>query len=696
MTVSRLIRPLVAAVAVTALLIAGAIAGSAAPAPASAAPVGGPVKTAVASGFDPGYIISDYNFYNGGAMTASAVQTFLNSKVPSCTPGYTCLKDYSVSTTSRAADAMCSAYTGGANETAATIIYKVGVACGISQKVLLVLLEKEQSLVSDDWPTTGQYMKATGFACPDTAACDTQYYGFYNQVYMAAWQYKRYGNPPGTSNSFTWYPVGQTTAVRYNPNAACGSAPVLIRNAATAALYYYTPYQPNAAALANLYGTGDACSAYGNRNFWRLYTDWFGPTNTSVPPIGNYESASLGSTTFTVAGWVIDQSLMNAPTSVQITWNTPSGVSTTTVTANGARGDVGNAYPTAGANHGFVASVPRTGDGQYSACVTALALPQNPAGNADFGCRTVFFSSAAGGTPATSRLQGADRFTTSTVISQAAYPTPGVPVVYIASGIAFPDAISAAPAAAAQKGPLLLSMPGALPAVTLAEVKRLAPKKIVVVGGTSSITDDVYATLAGIQPNIQRIAGGDRFATSRALAAYAFPAAKGAYFANGLAFPDALSAASAATAANQPVILVTGYGAADAATASYVSTAKLTSATVVGGVKAVDPAFDTSLQSLGAAPTRVGGADRYDTSHIVNSRAFPTASTVYISSGIDFPDALSGSTIAGATKSPLFISPGWCLPRAVGNDIVTMKSTKVVFIGGTTALAPDVSGFKPC
>jgi putative cell wall-binding protein len=80
----------------------------------------------------------------------------------------------------------------------------------------------------------------------------------------------------------------------------------------------------------------------------------------------------------------------------------------------------------------------------------------------------------------------------------------------------------------------------------------------------------------------------------------------------------------------------------------------------------------------------------------VNSRAFPTASTVYISSGIDFPDALSGSTIAGATKSPLFISPGWCLPRAVGNDIVTMKSTKVVFIGGTTALAPDVSGFKPC
>ena len=50
----------------------------------------------------------------------------------------------------------------------------------------------------------------------------------------------------------------------------------MLANAATAALYYYTPYQPNAAALANLYGTGDSCSAYGNRNFWRLYRDWFG------------------------------------------------------------------------------------------------------------------------------------------------------------------------------------------------------------------------------------------------------------------------------------------------------------------------------------------------------------------------------------------------------------------------------------
>ncbi len=64
---------------------------------------------------------------------------------------------------------------------------------------------------------------------------------------------------------------------------------VLMRNQATAALYYYTPYPPNAAALANLCGTGDGCSAYGNRNFWVFYNTWFGPTTASPNPFGNIE-----------------------------------------------------------------------------------------------------------------------------------------------------------------------------------------------------------------------------------------------------------------------------------------------------------------------------------------------------------------------------------------------------------------------
>lgn len=225
--------------------------------------------------FDPGDIISDALFFDGAAMGASDIQTFLNGKVSSCRAGYTCLKDYRQTTTSKAAvDGRCAAYAGTSNELASAIIAKVGVACGISQKALIVLLEKEQGLVTDDYPGSGQYRSATGFGCPDTAVCDSQYYGFFNQVYNAALQFKRYAASPTSWN----HVAGRVNAVRYSPNSACGSSNVFIQNQATAGLYNYTPYQPNAAALANLYGTGDGCSSYGNRNFWRLYTDWFGST----------------------------------------------------------------------------------------------------------------------------------------------------------------------------------------------------------------------------------------------------------------------------------------------------------------------------------------------------------------------------------------------------------------------------------
>ncbi|WP_395243738.1 hypothetical protein ACGGZK_16660 [Agromyces sp. MMS24-K17] len=225
------------------------------------------------SQFNAGHIISDGVFYNQGAMTESQIDAFLRMKVPTCRAGYTCLKDYRETTFSRAADARCSSYPGG-NQSAATIIYLVSQACGINPQVMITLLEKEQALVSDDWPSARQFRSATGYGCPDTAPCDAEYYGFYNQVYNAAHQFKNYQANPGN-----WrYQAGRNNTIQWHPNAACGASTVFIENQATAALYIYTPYRPNAAALANLYGTGDGCSAYGNRNFWRIFSDWFGST----------------------------------------------------------------------------------------------------------------------------------------------------------------------------------------------------------------------------------------------------------------------------------------------------------------------------------------------------------------------------------------------------------------------------------
>jgi hypothetical protein len=243
-----------------------------------ASPATSVVKTADLSKFQPGNIISDATFSNSGSMSESQIQSFLQSKVPTCQSGYVCLKDWYDTSRTTSADAMCGAYSGGVRERASTIIYKVAQACGINPQVLLVMLQKEQGLVQHTWPSDWRYTIAMGQGCPDTAACDTRYYGFFNQVYGGAWQLKRYGNPAGTSQYFTWYAPGKTWNVRYHPNESCGSAPVYIQNQATANLYYYTPYQPNAAAIRAGYGEGDGCSAYGNRNFYQYFTDWFGST----------------------------------------------------------------------------------------------------------------------------------------------------------------------------------------------------------------------------------------------------------------------------------------------------------------------------------------------------------------------------------------------------------------------------------
>ncbi|MGH3703733.1 MAG: FG-GAP repeat domain-containing protein [Agromyces sp.] len=246
---------------------------------ASVSPTG---SAAAANGadFDPGMIISDEVFYNSGTMSAADVQGFLNARVPSCRAGYVCLKDYRQATTSQPARSEgCAPYTGQSSESAAQIIAKVAAACGINPQALIVLLEKEQGLVSDDWPTTRQYRSATGYGCPDTADCDANYYGFFNQLYHAAWQFKKYRANP----SIRGYQAGRYNTIQWHPNAGCGSSQVYIANQATAGLYIYTPYRPNSAALANLYGTGDGCSSYGNRNFWRMFTDWFGSTRSPSP-----------------------------------------------------------------------------------------------------------------------------------------------------------------------------------------------------------------------------------------------------------------------------------------------------------------------------------------------------------------------------------------------------------------------------
>lgn len=283
------------------------------------------------SDFNAGNIIDDGVFFNSTTMDESQVQNFLNSKVPSCdTLGtkwhsasnqtraqygaangnpapYTCLRDYKQNTPSMPSESgLCNSYFGGSSRSAAEIIVGVSKACGINPQTLIVLLQKEQSLITDDWPWSNQYNKATGFGCPDTAPCDSSYGGFFYQIYYAARQFKKYARDAtqysyraGRDNRVYWQtnlgnfinPSGNSNDPSRTNQAGCGYTNVYIQNQSTAGLYVYTPYQPNGSALSNLYGEGDSCSAYGNRNFWRMFTDWFGSTHGAI--IRSYESGDL-------------------------------------------------------------------------------------------------------------------------------------------------------------------------------------------------------------------------------------------------------------------------------------------------------------------------------------------------------------------------------------------------------------------
>lgn len=260
--------------------------------------------------FQPGRIIDDEIFYDNTAMgSAKAVQDFIISHTPAyCDtqgtsksgysnltnaeyaqqvrgwpgPPYVCLQNYHENpTTGETSFEKGGGYFEG-GQNAGQIIWDAAQKYRINPQVLLVLLRKESlNLFSDYWPMKSQYKYAMGYACPDSgpnysANCDDTKAGFYKQVNLAAWQLRYYYNNMGSYN----YIPGRWNTIQFNPQPSCGTKNVYIENAATASLYIYTPYTPNDAALRAYPGEAP-CGAYGNRNFWFMFNEWFGTTLTN-------------------------------------------------------------------------------------------------------------------------------------------------------------------------------------------------------------------------------------------------------------------------------------------------------------------------------------------------------------------------------------------------------------------------------
>ncbi|MGV9192992.1 cell wall-binding repeat-containing protein [Microbacterium sp. MC2] len=202
------------------------------------------------------------------------------------------------------------------------------------------------------------------------------------------------------------------------------------------------------------------------------------------------------------------------------------------------------------------------------------------------------------------RLDGKDRYETSARVSAATF-RPGAPVAFLASGELFPDALSGAALAARLGGPVLLTTARAVPATVTAELQRLKPRRLIVLGGTAAVSPavaDAAARAAGRAAD--RLGGIDRYATSAAIAQEFGTGVPTAFLASGATFPDALSGAAAAAGA--PVLL-TPPTALSEATGAALWRLSPTKVVVLGGTGAISAGVETLVQDFGVAHPAASG-----------------------------------------------------------------------------------------
>lgn len=284
------------------------------------------------------------------------------------------------------------------------------------------------------------------------------------------------------------------------------------------------------------------------------------------------------------------------------------------------------------------------------------------------------------------RMAGADRSETAIAVSRRGWPD-GAPVVYIASGRGFADALAAAPAAAKDGGPLLLVSDSAR-ADVLAEIDRLRPGRIVVVGGTGVVSEAVVEQLRVRAATVSRIWGPDRYATSRELAAAVFGGQENrvAWLATGRDFPDALAAGAAAGRLGRPMILVDGSASQpDPATVATLRALGTGVVDLAGGDAAISPAFGAALMESGFTVAQAQGVDRYETARIIASRGFSAA--VVVATGEDYPDALTGAVLAAKDDAPILLNRWSCLSGPNDRVRASIRARQILIVGGEGVLA---------
>ena len=284
--------------------------------------------------------------------------------------------------------------------------------------------------------------------------------------------------------------------------------------------------------------------------------------------------------------------------------------------------------------------------------------------------------------------------------------------VALASGENWPDAL----AGAALDRPLLLTRRDFLPAITRAYLAPCAdhPKaKVIVLGGTAAVSENVAETLRGMGYRVDRFAGADRYETARRVArTFAPDEIDTVYLASGVNFADAVAAAPSVTSDN-PLILTTPDELHDEARRFLTDEDRqVASVTILGGTAAISAEVEAEIKELGIDTDRIAGADRYETAALIARRAFsapschPVTDVAVASGTIPF-----GGLAAGAVRGPcepLLLAPGpgsevpevlaefgrdWALAIGDGTDatVTGIGSSALIPSAAITAVATGVS-----
>lgn len=303
--------------------------------------------------------------------------------------------------------------------------------------------------------------------------------------------------------------------------------------------------------------------------------------------------------------------------------------------------------------------------------------------------------------PFFARVSGYTAINTAVEISKEGWPT-GSSTVVLATAKNFPDALAAATLAHQFDAPILLTNSKTLDPDAQAEIDRLKPTKIIIVGGSAVVSGQIEENLKQKYSDVTRLAGWDQYETAAKIADYYYSvnpdAPKKVVIANGENFPDALSISSWA-AYNQIPILLTKSKQLPQATFSSLQENNIEDAIIVGGSAVINEEVANSITTTvskhwdandeNRSVARYWGMDQYETSIAIAKGLRADINTIMIATGENFPDALAGSALAARTGSPIILIDKHLTKASVMNFLADNSGQihKTYLLGGNAVIS---------